>query len=337
MKLRKLGSGGLTVSAIGLGCMGMSQSYGPGDDEESTRTLHRALDLGVTLIDTADVYGKGANEVLVGRAVRDRRSQVVLASKFGLVPPPGGGPASEVDGRPERVKPCCEASLQRLGVDVIDLYYLHRVDPEVPIEDSVGAMADLVREGKVRFLGLSEAGPESLRRAHAVHPIAAVQSEYSLWTREPENTVFPTCRALGIGFVAFSPLGRGFFGQAIRDTAALSSNDVRKKLPRFEGDNLQRNLALFDRLDAVARAKGCTTAQLALAWTLAKGDGIVPIPGTKQQQYLEQNAQAAEIALTRADVAELDEAFPIGVAAGMRYPADSMRLLETEQRLGARG
>src|SRR5262249_29090959 len=337
MKLRKLGSGGLTVSSIGLGCMGMSQSYGPGDDHESERTLHRAIDLGVTLIDSADAYGKGANEVLVGRAIRDRRSELVLASKFGLVPPPGGGPANEVDGRPERVKPCCEASLQRLGVDVIDLYYLHRVDPKVPVEDSVGAMAALVREGKARFPGLSEAGPESLRRANAVHPIAAVQSEYSLWTREPEHTVLPACRALGIGFVAFSPLGRGFFGRPIRDAAALSSNDVRKKLPRFEGDNLQRNLALYDRLDAMARAKGCTTAQLALAWALAKGDDIVPIPGTKQQRYLEQNAQAAAIALTSADVAALDEAFPIGAAAGMRYPAESMRLLETEQAVGTRG
>jgi aryl-alcohol dehydrogenase-like predicted oxidoreductase len=330
MQLRKLGASGLTVSAIGLGCMGMSQSYGPGDDEESTRTLHRALDLGITLIDTADVYGKGANEVLVGRAVRDRRHEVVLATKFGAVPPPGGGLATEVDGRPERVKPCCDASLQRLGVDVIDLYYLHRVDPAVPIEDSVGAMADLVREGKVRFLGLSEAGPESLRRANATHPIAAVQSEYSLWTREPERTVFPVCRELGIGFVAFSPLGRGFFGHAIRDTATLSSKDVRRKLPRFEGDNLQRNLALYERLEAMAQARGCTTAQLALAWILAKGDDLVPIPGTKQRRNLEENAAAADLTLTHADVAALDDAFPIGAAVGTRYPADSMRLLETE-------
>ena len=337
MTLRKLGSGGLTVSAIGLGCMGMSQSYGPGDDEESTRTLHRALDLGVTLIDTADAYGKGANEVLVGRVVRERRAEVVLATKFGLVPPPGGGPASEVDGRPERVQPCCEASLRRLGVDVIDLYYLHRVDPKVPIEETVGAMADLVRDGKVRFIGLSEAGPESLRRANATHPIAAVQSEYSLWTREPERTVFPACRALGIGFVPFSPLGRGFFGHAVRDTASLSSNDVRRKLPRFEGDNLGRNLTLYDKLEAMARAKGCTTAQLALAWILAKGDDLVPIPGTKRQTYLEENVAAASIALTSAEVAALDEAFPIGAAAGTRYPTESMKLLETETGLGARG
>jgi len=334
MNARKLGSRGLTVSAIGLGCMGMSQSYGAGDDDESTRTLHRALDLGVTLIDTADVYGKGANEVLVGRAIRDRRSEVVLATKFGLVPPPGGGPASEVDGRPERVRACCDASLQRLGVETIDLYYLHRVDPNVPIEDTVGAMAELVAEGKVRFLGLSEAGPASLRRAHATHPIAAVQSEYSLWTREPERSVFPVCRELGIGFVAFSPLGRGFFGSAIRDTQQLAPNDVRRKLPRFEGDNLQRNLTLYDQLDAVAHARGCTTAQLALAWILASNADVVPIPGTKRRPYLEENVEAAAIALTREDIAALEAAFPIGAAAGTRYPAESMRLLETERGLG---
>src|SRR5579864_3570591 len=331
MKLRRLGSGGLTVSSIGLGCMGMSQSYGPGDDEESTRTLHRAIDLGVTLIDTADAYGRGANEVLVGQAIRGRRPQVVLATKFGLVPRAGGGPAIEVDGRPKRVRGCCEASLQRLGTDVIDLYYLHRVDPNVPIEDTVGAMAELVRAGKVRFLGLSEAGPESLRRAHATHPIAAVQSEYSLWTRDPERAVFPACRALDIGFVAFSPLGRGFFARAIRDTGQLTANDVRLKMPRFAGDNLQRNLTLYDRVEAIARAKGCTTAQLAIAWVLAKEEFIVPIPGTKRQRYLEENAAAAAIALTAAETSALDEAFPEGAASGTRYPADSMRLVEKEQ------
>src|SRR5438309_1187483 len=260
MKLRTLGSGGLTVSALGLGCMGMSQSYGALDDDESIRTLHRALDVGVTLIDTADAYGKGANEALVGRGIRDRRQDIVLASKFGLVPPPGGGPATDVDGRPERAKSCCDASLRRLGVDVIDLYYLHRVDPKVPIEDSVGAMAELVHEGHVRFLGLSEAGPATLRRAHRTHPIAALQSEYSLWTREAEGTVFPVCRELGIGLVPFSPLGRGFFGAAIRDRDQLASNDVRRRLPRFEGANLRRNLELYDRLQAMARAKACTTA-----------------------------------------------------------------------------
>jgi aryl-alcohol dehydrogenase-like predicted oxidoreductase len=332
MKSRTLGSGGLVVSSLGLGCMGMSQSYGPMDDEESIRTLQRAIDLGVTLVDTADAYGNGANELLVGRAIRDRRPDVVLATKFGLIPPPGGGPATNVDGRPERVRSCCEASLRRLGVDVIDLYYLHRVDPNVPIEDSIGAMAELVGDGKVRFLGLSEAGPATLRRAHRTHPIAALQSEYSLWTREPERTVLPTCRELGIGFVPFSPLGRGFFASAITSTEALATNDVRRKMPRFEEQNLRRNLDLFNRLEQMARAKQCSTAQLALAWLLAKGDDIVPIPGTKRRKYLEENVAAAAIALTRADVAGLDEAFPIGAAAGTRYPADSMRLLETDER-----
>ena len=331
MTLRKLGAAGPFVSSIGLGCMGMSQSYGKGDDEESIRTLHRALDLGITLIDTADAYGKGANETLVGQAVRSRRGEVVLASKFGLVPPPGGGPATEVDARPERVKACCQASLRRLGVDVIDLYYLHRVDPKVPIEDTVGAMADLVREGNVRFLGLSEAGPRSLRRAHVVHPIAAVQSEYSLWSRDPERAALPVCRELGIGFVAFSPLGRGFLSGSVKSREGLEPNDVRHKLPRFQNGNLQDNLALVERLESAARRKGCSASQLALAWLLAKGHDIVPIPGTKRWRYLEMNAAAADVALSPEDVAALDDMFPLGVAAGTRYPAESMRLLESEQ------
>jgi len=331
MTLRKLGAAGPFVSSIGLGCMGMSQSYGKGDDEESIRTLHRALDLGITLIDTADAYGKGANETLVGKAVRSRRGEVVLASKFGLVPPPGGGPATEVDARPERVKACCDASLHRLGVDVIDLYYLHRVDPKVPIEDTVGAMADLVREGKVRFLGLSEAGPRSLRRAHAVHPIAALQSEYSLWSRDPERAALPVCRELGIGFVAFSPLGRGFLSGSVKSREGLEPNDVRHKLPRFQNGNLQDNLALVERLESAARRKGCSASQLALAWLLAKGHDIVPIPGTKRRRYLEMNAAAADVALSPEDVAALDDMFPLGAAAGTRYPAESMRLLESEQ------
>jgi aryl-alcohol dehydrogenase-like predicted oxidoreductase len=329
MQRRTLGTSGAAVSAMGLGCMGMSQSYGAGDDAESIRTIHRALDLGITLIDTADAYGKGANEILVGRAIRDRRRDVVLATKFGLVPPAGGGPATAVDARPERVRGCCEVSLRRLGVDIIDLYYLHRIDPMVPVEDTVGAMAELVHEGKVRLLGLSEAGPETLRRAHRTHPIAALQSEYSLWTREPEQTVLPACRALGVTFVAFSPLGRGFFGRAIRDVEQLSTTDVRKKLPRFEGKNLERNLALYDRLDALAKDKHCTTAQLALAWILAKADNVVPIPGTKRVAYLEENAAAAALALTSDDVSTLDAIFPSGAAAGTRYPAESMRLLNT--------
>ena len=244
MERRELGTSGLVVSAVGLGCMGMSQSYGAPDDEESIRTIHLALDLGVTLIDTADAYGKGANERLVGRAIRERRGDVILASKFGIVPNPAGGTATDVDARPARVRACCDASLSRLGVDAIDLYYLHRVDPNVPIEDTVGAMADLVRGGKVRFLGLSEAGPASIRRAHATHPIAALQSEYSLWTRDPERTVFPVCRELGIGFVPFSPLGRGFLTGSVQSADAFADNDVRRRLPRFQGDNLQRNLAL---------------------------------------------------------------------------------------------
>ena len=331
MTLRKLGAAGPFVSSIGLGCMGMSQSYGKGDDEESIRTLHRALDLGITLLDTADAYGKGANETLVGQAVRSRRGEVVLASKFGLVPPPGGGPATEVDARPERVKACCQASLRRLGVDVIDLYYLHRVDPKVPIEDTVGAMADLVREGNVRFLGLSEAGPRSLRRAHAVHPIAAVQSEYSLWSRDPERAALPVCRELGIGFVAFSPLGRGFLSGSVKSREGLEPNDVRHKLPRFQNGNLQDNIALVERLESAARRKGCAASQLALAWLLAKGHDIVPIPGTKRRRHLEMNAAAADVALSAEDVAALDDMFPPGVAAGTRYPAESMRLLESEQ------
>ena len=328
MEQRKLGTGGLTVSAMGLGCMGMSQSYGAPDEEESIRTIHRAIDLGVTLIDTAESYGKGANEQLVGRAIRDRRGAVVIASKFGLVPNPAGGTATDVDARPERARACCDASLSRLGVETIDLYYLHRVDPNVPIEDTVGAMADLVREGKVRFLGLSEAGPRSIRRAHAVHPIAALQSEYSLWTREPEQTVLPVCRELGIGFVPFSPLGRGFFTGGFRDAATFATNDIRRRMPRFQPANLDRNLSLVQRLEEIARPKGCSAPQLALAWILAKGPAVVPIPGTKRRRNLEENAGAANVRLSGADVAALDEAFPVGIAAGTRYPAESMRLIE---------
>jgi len=322
---------GLEVSTIGLGCMGMSQSYGAVDDEESIRTIQRALDLGLSLLDTADAYGKGANETLVGRAIRERRGEVVLATKFGLVPNPGGGTATDVDARPERVKASCEASLRRLGVEVIDLYYLHRIDPAVAVEETVGAMGELVRAGHVRFLGLSEAGPDSIRRAHRTHPIAALQSEYSLWTREPERTVFPVCRELGIGFVAFSPLGRGFLTGTVTDADRLASNDVRRRLPRFQKENLEKNRALVVELEALARSKNCSTPQLALAWLLAKGRDLVPIPGTKRRRYVEENIAAADIALTPADVAMLDEAFPIGTAAGARYPPDSMRLLETEQ------
>ena len=327
MQTRELGRSGLKVGAIGLGCMGMSQSYGPPDDDESVRTIHTALDLGVTLIDTADAYGKGGNERLVGRAIRDRRAAVVLATKFGLVPS-ASGPATAVDARPERVRACLEASLERLGIDVIDLYYLHRVDSNVPIEETVGAMAGLVREGKVRFLGLSEAGPDNIRRAHATHPIAALQSEYSLWTREPETRVLPVCRELGIGFVPFSPLGRGFFAGAVREAAAIAAGDVRRGLPRFQGANLERNLTALDRFNGLARTKGCTPPQLALAWVLSKGADIVPIPGTKQRRYLEDNVRAASVPITSDEAAALDRLFPVGSAAGDRYPPESMKLLD---------
>ena len=327
MQTRELGRSGLKVGAIGLGCMGMSQSYGPPDDDESVRTIHAALDLGVTLIDTADAYGRGGNERLVGRAIRDRRAAVVLATKFGLVPS-ASGPATAVDARPERVRACLEASLERLGIDVIDLYYLHRVDSNVPIEETVGAMAGLVREGKVRFLGLSEAGPDNIRRAHATHSIAALQSEYSLWTREPETRVLPVCRELGIGFVPFSPLGRGFFAGAVREAAAIAAGDVRRGLPRFQGANLERNLTALDRFNGLARTKGCTPPQLALAWVLSKGADIVPIPGTKQRRYLEDNVRAASLPITSEEAAALDRLFPIGSAAGDRYPPESMKLLD---------
>ena len=327
MQTRELGRSGLKVGAIGLGCMGMSQSYGPPDDDESVRTIHAALDLGVTLIDTADAYGKGGNERLVGRAIRDRRAAVVLATKFGLVPS-ASGPATAVDARPERVRACLEASLERLGIDVIDLYYLHRVDSNVPIEETVGAMAGLVREGKVRFLGLSEAGPDNIRRAHATHSIAALQSEYSLWTREPETRVLPVCRELGIGFVPFSPLGRGFFAGAVREAAAIAAGDVRRGLPRFQGANLERNLTALDRFNGLARTKGCSPPQLALAWVLSKGADIVPIPGTKQRRYLEHNVRAASLPITSDEAAALDRLFPVGSAAGDRYPPESMKLLD---------
>jgi aryl-alcohol dehydrogenase-like predicted oxidoreductase len=329
MHIRTLGQD-LRVSAVGLGCMGMSQSYGAPDEAESIRTLRRALDLGVTLLDTADAYGKGGNETLVGKAIRDRRREVELATKFGLIPGPTG-PATDVDGRPERVTACCDASLARLGTDVIDLYYLHRVDPKVPIEETVGAMAQLVHAGKVRFLGLSEAGPDTMRRACRIHPIAALQTEYSLWSRVPERAVLDACRELGIGFVAFSPLGRGFLTGAVTDVERLEPNDVRRTLPRFQGQNLKQNVSMVKRLEEMARSKGCTAPQLALAWLLAKRDDVIPIPGTKRQKYLEDNAAAVEITLTPKEVSALDEAFPIGSAAGERYPPGSMKLLETEQ------
>jgi len=330
MKQRILGRSGLKVSAIGLGCMGMSQAYGTPDDHESRLTLARALELGVTFLDTADAYGGGANETLVGAFIRDRRNEVVLATKFGILRDPNGTPRG-VDGSPDYARRACDASLQRLGIDCIDLYYLHRVDPKVPIEDSVGAMADLVKAGKVRHIRLSEASAETIRRAHKVHPVAALQSEYSLWNREPEENVIPACRELGIGFVPFSPLGRGFLSGTVTTTEGMRDDDFRRSLPRFQGEHLQQNLALVSRLETLAARKNCTASQLSLAWILAKGEDLVPIPGTKRRTYLESNAAAADIVLSAADVAELDAAFPIGAAAGARYPASLAQMVDTKK------
>ena len=324
MKQRQLGRQGLEVSAIGLGCMGMSDFYGGRDEAEAVATLHRALELGVTMLDTADMYGVGSNEELVGRAIKGRRDGVVIATKFGNVRAPDGKPLG-VNGKPDYVRSACEASLRRLGVEVIDLYYQHRVDPETPIEDTVGAMADLVRQGKVRHLGLSEAAPATIRRAHAVHPIAALQTEYSLWSRDPEDQILPTVRELGIGFVAYSPLGRGFLTGQIRTPDDLDADDWRRQAPRFQGENFQRNLDLVARIEAIAQRKGCTPGQLALAWVMARGEDIVPIPGTKRRRYLEENLAAVEISLTMGDLAEIDTAMPTGAAAGNRYAEAGMR------------
>ncbi len=319
LEQRRLGSGGLVVSAIGLGCMGMSEFYGATDEGESAATIQRALDLGVTLIDTADIYGPFTNERLVGRALRGRREEAVLATKFGNVRNERGERLG-IDGSPDYVRRACEASLERLGVDHIDLYYQHRVDPSTPIEDTVGAMAGLVEQGKVRFLGLSEASPATIRRAHAMHPISALQSEYSLWTRDPEDAVLETVRELGIGFVAYSPLGRGFLTGQFADTEKLAADDFRRNNPRFQGENARHNAALVETVVAVAGEKGVTPAQVALAWVLSRGDDVVPIPGTKRRTYLEQNVVAAGIELSRDELERLEQAFPRGAAAGERYP-----------------
>jgi len=325
MKTRRIGRSGPTVSAIGLGCMGMSDFYGAHNDQQSIATIQRALALGVTLLDTADMYGPHTNEELVGKAIRGQREQVFLATKFGIVRDPKDPQKRGINGRPEYVRQACEGSLRRLRTDAIDLYYQHRVDPDTPIEDTVGAMADLVRAGKVHHLGLSEAAPETIRRAHAVHPIAALQTEYSLWSRDPDDELLGLCDELGITFVPYSPLGRGFLTGAIKSEDDLAADDFRRSNPRFQGENFRKNLALVSELEAMARAKGCTAAQLALAWVLAQGEHIVPIPGTRRIERLAENVAATEITLTVDELERLDAIAPKGAAAGARYPEAAMR------------
>jgi aryl-alcohol dehydrogenase-like predicted oxidoreductase len=325
MDTRTLGSHGPGVGALGLGCMGMSEFYGAHDDDESIATIHRALELGVTLLDTSDIYGPHTNEELVGRAIADRRDGVVLATKFGVVRDPDDPTARGLNGSADYVRRACEGSLRRLGVDHIDLYYQHRVDPQTPIEETVGALAELVGEGKVRFLGLSEASPETLRRACAVHPISALQTEYSLWSRDPEDEILPACRELGVGFVAYSPLGRGFLSGAIRSVDDLDADDYRRSSPRFQGENFQRNLALVARVQELAEEKGVPASQLALAWVMHQGEDIVPIPGTKRRSYLEENVGAADVELTADDLRRIAEALP--QVAGDRYPEAMMGAL----------
>ena len=324
MEMRQLGKSGLTVSAIGLGCMGMSDFYGPRDDEQSMDTLNRALELGVTFWDTSDAYGPHRNEELIGRAIRGRRERITVATKFGIVRYPDEPSIREISGRPEYVRSACEASLKRLGTDVIDLYYQHRVDPNTPIEDTVGAMSELVKAGKVRYLGLSEAAPETIRRAHKLHPIAALQNEYSLWSRDPEDNILALLRELGIGLVAYSPLGRGFLTGQIKKFDDLAPDDFRRFSPRFQAENFDKNLELVARIQEIAKQKGCTPGQLALAWVLAQGKDIVPIPGTKRRKYLEENVGALDIKLTAEDLKRIDEVAPKGAASGGRYPAALM-------------
>ena len=325
MRQRKLGRQ-LAVSEQGLGCMGMSAFYGVRDEAEAIATVHRAIDKGVTLIDTADMYAAGANEELVGRALKGRRNEVVLVTKFGQTWGPDKKPTG-VNGRPEYVKAACDASLKRLGTDHIDLYFQHRVDPGVPVDETFGAMGELVKAGKVRFLGICEAAPATIEKAHKSHPIIAVQTEYSLWSREPEAEIIPTCRKLGLGYIAYSPLGRGFLTGAIKQPDDLAADDIRRIMPRFQGENFAKNIKLVEAVESAAKSKGCTPSQLALAWVLAKGADIVPIPGTKQRRYLDENVEASQLVLSPTEVAELDAAFPMDAAAGTRYPAPAMAAL----------
>ena len=327
MQQRKLGKNGPLVSAQGLGCMGMSISYGEPNDEESIATIHRAIELGVNLIVTSDAYGNGVNEALVARAIKGKRDRVLIATKFGNLALAGGSPSGLSGGHPDYVPQACDKSLKRLGVEVIDIYGLHRVDPAVPIEDTVGAMKKLVEQGKVRHLALSEAGPQTIRRAHKMHPIIAVETEYSLWSRDVEKDVLPTCRELGICFMAYAPLGRGFLTATIKTLDALLPKDRRRDHPRFNPDNIQRNAELLAPIEKVAAARKCTPAQIALAWVHAQGDDIVPIPGTKRRQYLEQNVAALDVKLSGEEIATLARAFPLGVTAGMRYPEKQMKAL----------